>query len=109
MTSHRPMPVPGPPSCSAACGRTWETAGDGLPRPRCAATARLDLALALAGADQMDDAAAAALDAVTSGLLVPSSYWRAGEVISAIGDAPGTGELQEAYCELCRASPRELA
>lgn len=85
-----------------------EAAGDGLPRPRRAATARLDLALALAGAGQMDEAAAIALDAVTSGLLVPSSYWRATEVVSAVGGAPGFGQLREAYRELCRASPREL-
>lgn len=83
-----------------------EAAGDGLPRPRRAATARLDLALALTGTDQPDEAAATALDAVTSGLLVPSSYWRAREVIAAVGDAPGSGDLRDAYRELCRASPR---
>jgi transcriptional regulator with XRE-family HTH domain len=77
-----------------------EAAGDGLPRPR--------RALALAGTDQPDEAAATALDAVTSGLLVPSSYWRAREVIAAVGDAPGSGDLRDAYRELCRASPCEL-
>jgi len=85
-----------------------EAAGDGLPRPRRAATARLDLALALAATGQPAETAAITLDAVTSGVLVPSSYWRAREVISAVGDAPGAGELREAYRELCRASPREL-
>jgi hypothetical protein len=45
----------------------------------------------------MDEAATTALDAVTSRLLVPSNYWRATEVISAIGqDAPGAGEMQDA-------------
>jgi hypothetical protein len=51
------------------------------------------------------------LDAVTSGLLVPSNYWRAREVISALGpDGPGAKGLRDAYREFCRPSPRaELA
>jgi hypothetical protein len=89
-----------------------ESAADGPPRPRRAATARLDLALALAGAGRLDEAAGTALDAVTSRLLVPSNYWRAEEVISAVGDQaePEARELREAYREIRRVpSPPELA
>jgi hypothetical protein len=59
-----------------------DAASDGPPRPRRAASARLDLALALTATGDLDEAAAAALDAVTSGLLVPSTYWRAEEIIT---------------------------
>jgi len=80
-----------------------ETTLDGPPRPRRAATARLDLALALTATGRPDEAAATAMDAVTSGLLVPSSYWRAEEVITAV-DADGIAEvaqLRDAYREYC--------
>lgn len=89
-----------------------EHPAEGLPRPRRAASARLDLALALTAVEEIDEAASTTLDAVTSGLLVPSNYWRATEVISAVaGRGAPAGELQEAYREYCRASPasrREL-
>jgi hypothetical protein len=59
-----------------------------------AASARLNLGLlALAAADKLDEAAATALDAVNSGLLVPSNYWRAAEVISAV-DGRGVPEAR---------------
>lgn len=80
-----------------------ETVSDGPPRPRRAATARLDLALALTATGRPDEAAITAMDAVTSGLLVPSSYWRAEEVITAV-DADGLPEaaqLRDAYHEHC--------
>jgi len=91
----------------------WKDSGD-RPRPRRAASARLDLALALTAAEQLDEAAATTLDAVTSGLLVPSNYWRAREVISAVNGrgVPGSGDLEEAYreyCQLSPATPPELA
>lgn len=87
-----------------------EAAGDGVPRPRRAALAMLDLALALAGTGQPDEAAAEALHAVTSELLVPSSYWRAAEVIAVIPEmVPGRVDLADAYRELCRSTPPELA
>lgn len=75
----------------------------GPSRPRRAASARLDLALALLAADQPDEAAHTALEAVTSGRLVPSNYWRAVEVIAAVEarSVPEAGELSEAYRELC--------
>ena len=79
-------------------------------RPRRAASARLDLALALTASDELDEAAGTALTAVTSGLLVPSNYWRAEEVITAM-DARGVvvvGELREAYGEYCTSSRRAL-
>ena len=80
-----------------------ESSIDGPPRPRRAATARLDLSLALIAADRHDEAAGTALEAVTSGRIVPSSYWRAREVIRAVADrgVPEAPELAEAYREAC--------
>jgi len=84
-----------------------ETAVDGPPRPRRAASARLDLALALTTTGDLDEATGTALDAVTSGLLVPSNYWRAEEVIITVArrGVPGAGELQDAYRQHCLAQP----
>jgi transcriptional regulator with XRE-family HTH domain len=84
-----------------------ESAADGTPRPRRAASARLDLALSLTTTGDLDEATATALDAVTSGLLVPSHYWRADEVIATVArhGVPGAGELQEAYRQHCLAQP----
>jgi tetratricopeptide (TPR) repeat protein len=83
---------------------------DGPPRPRRAASARLDLALALTSTGRPDEAAATALEAVTSGLLVPSNYWRAEEVIAAVDGkgVPGAADLREAYREYCQPSPVAL-
>ncbi|GAA2284647.1 hypothetical protein GCM10010402_47500 [Actinomadura luteofluorescens] len=80
-----------------------ERPSSGPARPRRAASARLDLALALLAADQPDEAAHMALEAVTSGRLVPSNYWRAVEVIAAVEarSVPAAAELNEAYRELC--------
>jgi len=80
-----------------------DTGLDGPPRPRRAATARLDLALALAATGRPDEAAVTAMDAVTSGLLVPSSYWRAEEVITAVdtGRISEAAQLRDAYREHC--------
>lgn len=80
-----------------------ESSVDGPPRPRRAVSARLDLALALLAADQPDEAAQVTLAAITSGLLVPSNYWRAAEVITAVETCrvPEAVELREAYRELC--------
>jgi transcriptional regulator with XRE-family HTH domain len=89
-----------------------ESDEDGPRRPRRAASARLDLALTLAGTGRLDEAAGTALDAVTSRLLVPSNYWRAEEVISVVTAQaePEARELREAYREIRRASsPPELA
>ena len=85
-----------------------ESSIDGPPRPRRAATARLDLSLALIAAGRHDEAAGTALEAVTSGRIVPSSYWRAREVIRAVADrgVPEAAELAEAYREACANSER---
>ncbi|GAA2450769.1 hypothetical protein GCM10010191_80960 [Actinomadura vinacea] len=44
-----------------------------------------------------------AIEAVTSGRLVPSNYWRAAEVIAAVKSrqVPEAAELQEAYRQQC--------
>jgi transcriptional regulator with XRE-family HTH domain len=88
-----------------------ESVTDGPPRPRRTATARLDLALALTGTGRSDEAAATALEAVTSGRLVPSNYWRAEEVLAAVDGKgiPEAADLREAYREYCGLPPRELA
>ena len=80
-----------------------ESGTDGPVRPRRAASARLDLALALTASGQLDEAAYTALTAVTSGLLVPSNYWRAKEVVEVIGDrgVSTVGNLREAFDEFC--------
>ena len=64
-----------------------ESTVDGPPRPRRAASARLDLSLALIAADRHDEAAGTALEAISSGRIVPSNYWRAREVIRAVASA----------------------
>jgi transcriptional regulator with XRE-family HTH domain len=76
-----------------------ESPADGPPRYRRAATARLDLALALIGSGKPDEAAAIAMQAVLSGRLVPATYWRAREVIRAVAavGVPEARELAEAY------------
>jgi transcriptional regulator with XRE-family HTH domain len=81
-----------------------ESAADGPPRLRRAASARLDLALALTASDRLDEAAVTALDAVTSRLLVPSNYWRAEEIIQAVAarQVPEGRELEEAYRVICQ-------
>lgn len=68
-------------------------------RPRRAASARLDLALALTATGQPDEAAAQTLTAIKSGRIVLSNAWRAREVIDRV-EAAGlreATELREAY------------
>jgi transcriptional regulator with XRE-family HTH domain len=79
-----------------------ESTEDGPPRPRRAASARLDLALALVASGKPDEAAHVALAAVTSGRLVPSNYWRAGEVIRAVDGlgVPDAADLRDAFRSL---------
>ena len=85
-----------------------ESAVDGPPRPRRAASARLDLSLALIAADRDDEAAGTALEAISSGRIVPSNYWRAREVIRAVAERglPEAADLAEAYCEACGGGDR---
>ena len=73
------------------------------PRPRRAALARLDLALALTAADKHDEAARVALEAVTSGRLAPVDGRRAREIVLAVAECgvPEAAELAEAYRETC--------
>ncbi|MEU1755878.1 helix-turn-helix transcriptional regulator [Micromonospora matsumotoense] len=64
---------------------------DGGDRPRRSASARLDLAMALLAADQPDEASAVAADAVRSGRVVSSNWWRAREVLRQV-ELTGTAE-----------------
>lgn len=72
---------------------------NGIPRPRRIASARLDLALALLGADQPDEANAEAIAAIASGRVVASNWWRATEVLAGVERAgiPEATELREVY------------
>jgi hypothetical protein len=88
-----------------------ESGTDGPTRPRRAASARLDLALALTASDELDEAAETALTAVSSGLLVPSNFWRAEEVIDVIGErgVSAAEDLREVFDEFCTAARRVAA
>jgi transcriptional regulator with XRE-family HTH domain len=71
-------------------------------RPRRLATARLDLALALVRCGEVEEAAESTITAVSSGRVVPSSWWRVGEVVRTV-EKLGTLEaqrLREAYEDL---------
>jgi tetratricopeptide (TPR) repeat protein len=94
---------PAAESCARQVLSRLESSAFGPPRPRRAASARLDLSLALVAAGRHDEAAGTALDAVLSGRLVPSNYWRAREVIHAVAEqgVPEARDLNEAYRELC--------
>jgi transcriptional regulator with XRE-family HTH domain len=73
--------------------------GDGGPRPRRAATARLDLGLALIGVGRPDEASAVATTAIISGRVVPSNWWRATEVLAGVEHAAPREamDLRDAY------------
>lgn len=53
--------------------------------------------------DRHDEAAGTAMEAITSGRVVPSNYWRALEVIRAVASrgVPEAAELAEAYRAAC--------
>ena len=73
--------------------------GDGGDRPRRSASARLDLALALVAADQPDEASVVAAEAIRSGRVVPSNWWRAREVLRRVEQtgAKDASALREVY------------
>ena len=73
------------------------------PRPRRAALARLDLALALTAADKHDEAAGVTLKAIRSGRLAPVDGRRAREIVLAVAErgVPEAAELTEAYQAAC--------
>jgi hypothetical protein len=88
-----------------------ERPAHGMPRHRRATSARLDLSLALVSQGKHDEASATALQAVTSGYLVPSNYWRAREVITAVSarGVPEARELADAYRAEIEAGARAQA
>jgi transcriptional regulator with XRE-family HTH domain len=90
---------PGAESIARQVVRELEAPSYGQPRPRRAATARLDLSLALLASSKPDEASGITMDAITSGRLVPSNFWRAKEVIKAIGarGVPEAAVLRDAY------------
>ncbi|MEU7744700.1 hypothetical protein [Nonomuraea sp. NPDC049158] len=79
-----------------------ESSDDGAPRPRRAAPARLDLALALLAAEQPDEAVHVTMAAIESGEIVPSNYWRAVEIALSVERCglPDASDLAKA----CRAA-----
>jgi hypothetical protein len=72
-----------------------ELEGEGA-RPRRIASARLDLGLALLATGKPDEAAHEARQAIISGHLVPSTWWRAAEVIDGVA-AAGIPEAEDLY------------
>jgi transcriptional regulator with XRE-family HTH domain len=69
-------------------------------RPRRAASARLDLGLALLAAGKPDEASEVARLAVLSGRLAPSTWWRLAEIMAGIEKA-GLSEARQLR-EICR-------
>jgi transcriptional regulator with XRE-family HTH domain len=98
---------PGGEAIAREALKRMEHPARGHPRPRRAASARIDLALALAGAGKPDEAAGVTLEAIRSPYLAPSNFWRADEVISVIeaSDPGGSRELREAITARRRALP----
>lgn len=90
---------PGAESVARQVLRELESPSYGQPRPRRAVTARLDLSLALVASGKPDEASATTMEAITSGRLVPSNFWRAKEVIKAVDahGVPEAVELRDAY------------
>lgn len=82
----------------------------GPPRPRRAALARLDLSVALVAAHKADEAAYITLDAVQSGLLVPTNFWRVTEVVDGIEEqgAPQAAEVRSAFQDIYSRGHRPL-
>lgn len=79
--------------------------GDVQKWPRRVASANLDLALTLVAGGRLDESSHAAMQALSSGRIVPSNYWRAAEVVSAVESRRlvEAKDLREAYEEMCRA------
>jgi hypothetical protein len=79
--------------------RQLATPSNGVPRPRRVTLARVDLGLALLAADKPDEASAEVLTAVTSGHLVPSTWWRAVEILAGVEHAglPEARDLRDAF------------
>lgn len=75
------------------------------PWPRRRAAAYMDLALIASKTGALDAATAAALDAINTGAVAPSNYWRIGEVVTAIHDLPEGRDLATAYHELTSGTP----
>ncbi|GDY30557.1 hypothetical protein GTS_21900 [Gandjariella thermophila] len=67
--------------------------------PRRVATTNIDLALTLLVTDRLDEACDATMRAISSGRMVPSSHWRAAEVVTAVEarGLPEATELREVY------------
>jgi len=68
-------------------------------RPRRVASANLDLGLALLTTDKPDEAAAAASQAIRSGRVVASNWWRASEVVTSVerSGIPEARDLRDEY------------
>ena len=90
---------PGAESIARQVLTQLENLSSGSARPRRAATARLDLSLALIASSKPDEASGVTMEALTSGRLVPSNFWRAKEVIKAVDACglPEATELRDAY------------
>ena len=85
---------------AATAERFRPSSGSGWPRRY--ASAHVDLALGASKLGEHQQAADALRTALDSGVLVPSNYWRAGEVVTALTQAgvPVAAELQRSYRRL---------
>jgi len=74
--------------------------------PRRIAAAEIDLSLALIASGKPDEAAATTQAVITSGRVVPSNYWRVGEVVAGVEAVhlPEARHLRDAY-ETMRRQP----
>ncbi|PKW18465.1 helix-turn-helix domain-containing protein [Saccharopolyspora spinosa] len=81
--------------------------GDGQRWPRRYASAHLDLALCAVRSGQLDEAADAARTAIDSGVVVPSNWWRAREVVQQVTAQrlPAARELQASYQAMTNGQP----
>ncbi len=103
----------GDPAAEHYARQVIDQLGNSRGWPRRLAAAQIDLALALIAANRPDEAAGVALEAISSGRLVPSNHWRAREVVDAVQDRglPETADLRNAYEALSRGelTPEQLA
>jgi transcriptional regulator with XRE-family HTH domain len=103
----------GDPAAERYARQVIDQLGNSRGWPRRLAAAQIDLALALLAADRPDEAAGVALEAISSGRLVPSNHWRAREVVEAVQERgmSETADLRSAYEALSRGelTPERLA
>lgn len=92
---------PGAEQVARAVLADLDPEGDGGARPRRSASARLDLGLALVAAGQPDEAVVLGTQAVASGRVVPSNWWRVAELLAKLEQTgvPEAATLRDLFTE----------